>query len=558
MNDWLERLWELDACIVGSEDLRTEETEKHKKQAVWSETAAAEALRQAKQENELLWQQFHLEQQGLWRDISDCDSALQFLRAADRSIADQEKYEKTLSAHRAELAAERAKLHFSAADAIKKQEVFAALADVVNQHAVTNQKHTYRQACVRFSAWTEYAREVLQKERTRLTDEMQKRLAAKEAEVAEKKKAFSAQLTEMWEKTFSGGQSEPQEQQDTAAGQNAPQTAAAVRISDFRHLYDPEEVRAEYAAVMNSVMAPANYQRPEVLPEQVVFGTLVYDMQAAGFKPETITFLHRNYPYLCDETVLRMPLVLSLDAAMNCRFRYPEGSDAETVSRHAIQLLFEMLMALSPEHMQMLRLTDAHNYLAKLAVFQNLIDPKRKETEERVFTNVRRGKQEIQLGLTAVMRYLEHILQDVLAGFYDSLFAFHRDNPEKAEAYTVVAALLDPAALDQETLAQMLEIAEAGPGCGIFTWLFDTSMKPQKGESENQALMQLYERMTHSFVYDPASGRYRYETQDSDYPLYWEPLPFPNAVSQRMGEKEYAKTLLNTQKNLLEMMRGAD
>ena len=99
---------------------------------------------------------------------------------------------------------------------------------------------------------------------------------------------------------------------------------------------------------------------------------------------------------------------------------------------------------------------------------------------------------------------------------------------------------------------KMAELAEAGPSCGIFTWLFDTSLK----EPAQQKSARVCRHLPNSFVYDSESGTYCYFAQASTaFPLRWEPLPFPNAVASTRSPDERQKQTLKAQQILLDRMR---
>lgn len=556
MCEWIQRLQELDACYAAGSTGTADIEEITETQPAWTKNAVETEMTQAEKANRQLWEQFSRETAvPLFRQIAGCEFGQYYLKAAEQSIQNKEKYQGAVQGQSAECSSERAKLHFTAEEALQRLSVFAELADTVNQLADTKDRRAYRQACVRFSVWTAYAAEKLAELHKTLSEELAKQTAETEAKSAEQKKSFSERLHSMREQTGKDASAEQgtsgSAESKAVSESGSTNTAAAIKEIEFTKSYPPERIQSEYMAKLAQIKAPANYQTPEALLSEVLFGTLIFDLKAAGFRQETITFLERTYPYFATDTELRMPLCLPLDKAMNCVFRFP-GADAGTVLQLAAQLLTELLMLLSPEYLHLLRITDSHYYLDKLALFQRLVDPRREESKKAVYDSVRMQKADVLKGMEEVLKHRSYVSQQVLQGVYDTLREYHLEKPQSTEAYTIAAALLDPEKADAEIMDKMAELAEAGPSCGIFTWLFDTSLK----EPAQQKSARVCRHLPNSFVYDSESGTYSYFAQASTaFPLRWEPLPFPNAVASTRSPDERQKQTLKAQQILLDRMR---
>ncbi len=562
MCEWIDRLTEIDALAAAAEEHQTASESERQAKAVWSETAARAELEHAQKENAQIWGSFCTDQIALCTDEAECMFALQVLRAAEHSIRDQQRYQKTVATAGAEITDEKAKLHFTAQEAVSGINVFAELADAVNQYAEMKSKRDYRKACVRFAAWCGYASDLLTKQHDLLESALRDQISRTEQKTAEKKQEFSERLHSMWEKSraetldLSREQEEAGRRDDDGRASTA-RTEAAVKEKMMEEAYRPDRLMEEYRAIMDQISVPSNYHAPETLPSEIVFGTLVFDMKAAGFHRETLAFLERTYPYLCTETEFRMPLVLRLDEMMNCIFRFPNGS-AKLVVQLVTQLVFELLMRLSPKYLHLLRITDTKDftYMDRLAVFQQLIDPKVKGSEKAIYGSVRKEQADILSGISEVLKTRAEISQNVLKGIYDTLCEHNEQNPEHPAPYTLVTALLEPGGSGREVLSRLAEIAEAGPNCGIFTWIFDTDMEmvPEEGHDADA----LYAALRHTFILeDPKTGRYRYQLPEGhDYPIFWEPLCFPSAVILTKDENERQKLIQRTQQMLLELMRA--
>lgn len=562
MCEWIDKLTEIDALAASAEAHQTASESERQAKAVWSETAARAELENAQKETAQIWAKFCEEQLPLCRDEAECMFALHLLRAAERSIREQERYQKVVSAAGAEISAEKAKLHFTAEEALRSINVFAELADAVNQIAAMKPAVGYRKACVRFAAWSSYASELLTKQHTQLESAVDEKLSETEGKTAEKRKAFSETLRRMWEKSRAETLDLSREQEeagrrDDESSANSAGTAAAGRERMMEEAFRPERIMEEYLSIMNRVCVPSDYQPPEALPSEVVFGTLIFDMKAAGFCRETVAFLERTYPYLCTRTEFRMPLVLRLDEAMNCLFRFP-GGNAKLVTQLVTQLVFELLLALSPQYLHLLRITDTEDftYMDRLAVFQQLINPDVRGSEKAVYGRVRKEKADILSGISEVLETRAEVSQNVLKGVFDSLCDYNAQAGGKPAPYTLVTALLEPGRAGKEVLSRLAEVAKAGPTCGIFTWVFDTDMEKQPAEGQDADA--LCAALRHTFILDdPKKGRYRCQLSgEQGYPIYWEPLCFPSVSVMEKDEQKRQQLIQQTQQTLLELMRA--
>lgn len=517
--------------ILAADEVQEEEAPVQQKTAMQKIQAE---LSKTKMESSTLWSEFREQTQEMEEQIQRCQDALGYLNAARQSILCAEQYEKHTKGQSAAEAIRvlRDGLHFTPDDVLESVEVFAKLANAINQAANHNEKKQLKNRCIEFTAYAERAKTLLEDEiQAKRTQFAQQIVTARET-AQNQQNAFADAITEIWENAKAETPTVINTDTDQKVLKNKIQLALRDAETEFTMKHNPSVMLEKYCALFDSEPSVTNWNFAKNVPSAWTCGMLQYDTKNMGLCDEAAAFLQEKYSFLCSGTVLQMPLCLPYNQGMNTVFRFAEGQPASRIGTTAVNAIFQMMMTFPLAKLNILRIDTTLDYEAQLSIFNQLVEPTVPQSNVLVHDRVWTKAEDINARLNKLDGHRSSILANVLQGRTENLMQYNKANPQHQQGYHLIVAILDANKPESKLILPKLEMmAKRGPESGVFTMVFELNVKDMRdGNAEDKNMAALLKDAENHFLFPKKESRVFYHTMyPMKYKFCWKPLIFPTS-----------------------------
>ncbi|MGN1338667.1 MAG: FtsK/SpoIIIE domain-containing protein [Oscillospiraceae bacterium] len=311
------------------------------------------------------------------------------------------------------------------------------------------------------------------------------------------------------------------------------------------------EMSGEYDRIYRSEPNPDDYHCTEDIPRTICIGTFEHDLSGSGFSDFTRGILERYYSFMYDGVKLVIPQCVAFDGAVNYLFRY-DGNASDSIRTLASGITLRLLLMMQLGKIQF-TFYDPVALGSTFIDFLSLVNIEDRSAElinGRIWTS----SEDIEDRLHRLAEHISGVTQRCLRGQFGNIYEYNKDAGYNAEPYQLIVIMDYPAALSDEALRLIEQIAQSGPKCGVFILLFGSINQRRQLKNYSVTLADSLESYFPEMMFDSNDGRFSAVLKERTYRFDWHPA---EALSEEQREPVF-NTLRAGIKSMEKVVIGID
>lgn len=279
------------------------------------------------------------------------------------------------------------------------------------------------------------------------------------------------------------------------------------------------ELSEEYDRIFRSEPNYNDYRCTEDIPRTICIGKFEHDLSDGGFSDFTLSLLDRYYSFMFDGTKLVIPQCVAFDGAVNYLFKY-DGNASDTIRTLAsgIAMRLFMMIQLGKINFTFYDPVALGGTFIDFSSLVNIDDRSAELINGKIWTS----SEDIEDRLHHLAEHISGITQRCLRGQFSNIYEYNKDAGYNAEPYQLVVIMDYPAALSDEALRLIEQIAQSGPKCGVFILLFESTNQRRQLKNYSVTLADSLESYFPAMEFESKTGAFHAVLSEKDYRFDWQ------------------------------------
>lgn len=319
----------------------------------------------------------------------------------------------------------------------------------------------------------------------------------------------------------------------------------------FLNEFPISELSEEYDRISRSEPNYNDYHCTDDIPRTIRTGSFVYDLSNHGFLDFTLSLLDRCYSFMFNEKKLTIPQCAAFDGAVDTLFRYGgNASDAIRDLANGIALRLFMMTQLGKINFTFYDPVALGGSFVDFSGLVNIDDHSASLINGKIWTS----SEDIEDRLHNLAEHISGITQRCLRGQFSNIYEYNKEAGINAEPYQVIIIMDYPAALSDNALRLIEQIAQSGSKCGVFILLFESTNQRQQLKNYSVTLSDSLESYFPALQYDSVSGTFSAVLPGKDLRFDW----YPSAPIQPEQKDRIFETLKAGISSMKKVVIGLD
>lgn len=288
----------------------------------------------------------------------------------------------------------------------------------------------------------------------------------------------------------------------------------------FLNEFPVSELSEEYDRISRSEPNYNDYHCTDDIPRTIRIGSFVYDLSNRGFSDFTLSLLDRFYSFMYNGKKLTIPHCAAFDGAVDMLFRYGgNATDAIRDLANGIALRLFMMTQLGKVNFTFYDPVALGGSFVDFSGLVNIDDHSASLINGKIWTST----EDIEDRLHDLSEHISGITQRCLRGQFSNIYEYNKEAGINAEPYQVIFIMDYPAALSDNALRLIEQIAQSGSKCGVFILLFESTNQRRQLKNYSVTLSESLESYFPVMQYDSDSGTFSAVLPGKDLRIDWYP-----------------------------------
>lgn len=280
------------------------------------------------------------------------------------------------------------------------------------------------------------------------------------------------------------------------------------------------ELSEEYDRISRSEPNYNDYHCTDDIPRAIRTGSFVYDLSNRGFSDFTLSLLDRCYSFMYNGAKLTIPHCAAFDGAVDMLFKYDgNATNAIRTLANGIALRLFMMTQLGKINFTFFDPVALGGSFVDFSGLVNIDDHSASLINGKIWTST----EDIEDRLHRLAEHISGVTQRCLRGQFSNIYEYNKDAGINAEPYQIVIIMDYPAALSDNALRLIEQIAQSGSKCGVFILLFESTNQRQQLKNYSVTLSDSLESYFPVMQYDSVSGTFSAVLPGNDLRFDWYP-----------------------------------